>query len=204
MHDRAPTSDIVATWPRTNAESQAHLVQLLEGARERITVFGLTRNFYASDTLRPLLKRKSREVPIVLFMMAPDCASRADRYRIEPADAALGDPSTYRREVERSFLELVREAPTTTAGSSTPGLALYYYDFPCSFAIEEVDDEIRVMLYGHGVRGTDGPILLMHRGSEMAEYFVQQLRWMERLALGEPWTVAAAKGVVVRRVSPLP
>ncbi|MCG6493333.1 hypothetical protein [Kitasatospora sp. A2-31] len=51
------------------------------------------------------------------------------------------------------------------------------------------------MLYGHGKRGTDGPILVFDKGTEAGtpywQYFADQLAWMLRLAsadeIPEPW-----------------
>jgi hypothetical protein len=56
------------------------------------------------------------------------------------------------------------------------------------------------MLYGHGKRGTEGPILVFRAGTPYYEYFTGQIQWLEGLASGrlvEPWE---AKGV---RVVPL-
>ena len=76
-------------------------------------------------------------------------------------------------------------------------MRIYTYNFPCSFAIEKVDRTCRVMLYGHGKRGTEGPILVFHEGTPYWDYFSSQLEWMKRLADDprEPWTT---KGLLVR------
>jgi hypothetical protein len=76
-------------------------------------------------------------------------------------------------------------------------MRIFTYNFPCSFAMEKVDRSCRVMLYGHGKRGTEGPILVFDEGTPYWEYFVGQLRWLGRLASDprEPWT---SKGLVVR------
>lgn len=194
----ATESDVLAAWPRTNEQSQKNLLELLRSAKRRITVFGLTRNFYVCDELRPLILARSQEVPVVFFLMDPDCDSRRDRYRIEPIEAALEDPERYEREVEKPFKEMLRATPRTEAGSNVPGLAVYYFNFPCSFAIEEIDDRIRVMLYGHAKRGTEGPIFLLNKGSRLAAYFESQLRWLEdQVAQGvhAPWS---DKGIVIK------
>jgi hypothetical protein len=66
--------------------------------------------------------------------------------------------------------------------------------------MERIDDSIRVMLYGHGKRGTDGPIMTFDKGdgSDYWDYFNGQLEWAQRLAdadpIPEPWR---SKGVRV-------
>lgn len=183
---------IADAFPHTNIESKSDLVSRLRAAREQIVMFGLTRNFYGSDEMLPLFTAKSREVPIRVFIMDPHCASRRDRYRLEPAEAAMEDPARYEREVLRPLAEAV-----ANAGGD---LRIYLYDFPCSFAMERIDDSIRVMLYGHGKRGTDGPILTFDKGdgTDYWDYFAGQLEWMQRLAdadpIPEPWR---SKGIRV-------
>lgn len=181
---------LVDLFPRTNMESKADLISRIRGARAQITMFGLTRNFYGSDEMLPLFTSKSREVPVRVFIMDPHCASRRDRYRLEPAEAAMEDPARYEREVLRPLAEAVAR--------DGGDLKIYLYDFPCSFAMERVDDSIRVMLYGHGKRGTDGPIMTFDSGSEYYAYFAEQLDWVQRLAdadeTPEPWR---SKGVRV-------
>jgi hypothetical protein len=187
--EQAGLADI---FPRTNVESKADLITRIRAARTGITMFGLTRNFYGSDEMLPLIVAKSREVPIRIFIMDPHCESRRDRYRLEPAEAAMEDPSRYEREVLRPLSEAV-----STSGGD---LRIYLYDFPCSFAMERIDDSIRVMLYGHGKRGTDGPIMTFDKGdgSDYWDYFNGQLEWAQRLAdadpIPEPWR---SKGVRV-------
>jgi len=185
-------------FARTNDESERDLIKRLEGASKRINVFGLTRNFYARDSIRPLLIRKAYEVPVVLYMMEPDCASRADRYRIEPTEAALEDPHRFIREVLGSLQALTTKVPATEAASTRPGLAVYLYNFPCSFAIEEIDDSYRIMLYGPFKRGTDSPILIFPGGTSISTYFSEQLRLVERLASETAFLPWSERGIVVR------
>jgi hypothetical protein len=59
------------------------------------------------------------------------------------------------------------------------------------------------MLYGHGKRGTEGPIMVVPAGTPYYEYFARQIRWLENLASGrlaEPWT---AKGIRVWPLKPV-
>ncbi|MFI6849291.1 helix-turn-helix domain-containing protein [Kitasatospora sp. NBC_00085] len=185
-------------FPLTNADSKADLIDRLRGARERIVMFGLTRNFYGNDEMLPLFTSKSKEVPIRIFIMDPHCASRRDRYRLEPAEAAMEDPNRYVREVLNPLVQAVAREGTD--------LKVYLYDFPCSFAIEQIDDTMRVMLYGHGKRGTDGPILVFDKGegdgTPYWQYFAEQLAWMQRLAdadeIPEPWR---SKDIRIREYS---
>ncbi len=180
---------IVDAFPFTSEESEQDLVQRISAARERINLFGLTRSFYASDTVLSVLKKKARTMDVNVYVMDPYCESRKDRYRIEPADAAMEDPERYVREIIR---------PLRAASDEEPRLRLYLFDFPCSFAMEEVDGVVRVMMYGHGRRGTHGPIIVFGEGTSSHAYFVEQLRWLERLSSDdspEPWK---SKGVRVR------
>lgn len=172
---------IVDAFPFTSEESEQDLVQRISAARERINLFGLTRSFYASDTVLSVLKEKARTMDVNVYVMDPYCKSRKDRYRIEPADAAMEDPERYVREILR---------PLRAASDEEPRLRLYLFDFPCSFAMEEVDGVVRVMMYGHGRRGTHGPIIVFGEGTSSHAYFVEQLRWLERLSSDdspEPW-----------------
>ncbi len=189
---RAGISDI---WPRSNPEVLDDLVARIKAAREEISVFGLTRNFYARDEVLPLFESKALEIPVTFYVMDPRCDSRRDRYRLEPIEAAMEDPVRYTREILRPlFGASQRIAP---AAGSSAGLHLFTYNFPCSFAMEKIDRSCRVMLYGHGKRGTEGPIIVFNEGTPYGEYFSSQMQWLRRLATDprEPWT---SKGLAVR------
>ncbi len=182
-------------WPHTNEQSFADLVRRVEAAQRRITLFGLTRNFYARDQVLPLFEAKARSIPVTVYAMDPACESRRDRYRIEPAAAALADPRRYTSEVLR---------PLHAASMRVAGLRIFLYNFPCSFAMEQIDGHCRVMLYGHGKQGTDGPIFGFDAGTPYYDFFDDQIRWLDTLVAGhahpgEPW---AAKGLVVRPLDP--
>ncbi|RAY15360.1 hypothetical protein DPM19_11700 [Actinomadura craniellae] len=183
---------IIDAYPYTGEESQQDLLDRIKAARQRINMFGLTRNYYARDEVLPVFEEKAAAgVPVQLFIMDPYCDSRRDRYRIEPAEAAMEDPDRYVREILR---------PLHALSTKHPAFKIFLFNFPCSFAIEEVDDACRMMLYGHGKRGTQGPIITVTEGSPTHIYCVDQIRWLERLAQGdtpEPW---ASKGI---RVWPL-
>jgi transcriptional regulator with XRE-family HTH domain len=186
---------ITNLWPSTSPETLTDLVARVREAREEITVFGLTRNFYARDQILPLFEAQAVRIPVTFYIMDPRCPSRADRYRLEPIEAAVEDPDRYTREILRPlFLAARRVAP---AAAPHAGMRIFTYNFPCSFAMERIDRSIRVMLYGHGKRGTEGPILVFNEGTPFWDYYVDQLRWLDRLATDprEPWT---SKGVVVR------
>jgi transcriptional regulator with XRE-family HTH domain len=196
--DHLQRAGISNLWPRTDDESLADLVSRLRGARAAVTLFGLTRNFYAREEVLPIFEATAVRIPVRLYVMDPRCASRRDRYRIEPAEAAMEDPGRYAREILRPLRRAAqRIGPAAAPGA---GLEIFTYNFPCSFAIEQVDDSCRVMLYGHGVRGTDGPILVFDRDTPYHGFFDAQLRWLRQLAEDprEPWT---AKGLVVRPLS---
>ena len=189
---RAGMTDI---WPHSSPETYTDLVQRVRSAQEEITVFGLARNFYAKDEILPLFEAKAVAIPVTFFVMDPYCESRRDRYRLEPVEAAMENPSRYMREVVRPlYAAAERVAP---AALPSAGMRVYTYNFPCSFAIEKVDRTCRVMLYGHGKRGTEGPIFVFNEGTPYWDYFASQLEWMKRQTEDprEPWT---SKGVLVR------
>jgi transcriptional regulator with XRE-family HTH domain len=180
---------IIDAYPYTGNDSERDLDERLKAAHERINLFGLTRNYYARDEFLSLLEEKAARIPVHIFVMDPECDSRKDRYRIEPAEAAMEDPQRYIREVLRPLRDVSRRHPR---------LRIYLYNFPCSFAIEEIDDVVRIMLYGHGKRGTQGPILTFSGGTSAHTYFIDQIRWLEHLAEEgnqEPW---ASKNIQVR------
>lgn len=193
-------ADLLAgLFPRTEVYSNQDLVQRLETARSHIVAFGLTRNFYVSDRMYDLFKRKAQQLPVRIYLMDPECSSRQDRYRVEPMEAALEDPVKFKLAMESKFLGLLAEVNAPGVCAEGAGLEVYYYNFPCSFAIEYIDDVCRVMLYGHGKRGTDGPIFVFRRGNPYFEYFKSQLDWLERLAQAkDPYWIS--RNLVVRKL----
>jgi hypothetical protein len=100
---RAGISDL---WLRSSPETYSDLVERVRNAREEITVFGLARNFYAKDEILPLFESKAVAIPVTFFVMDPYCDSRRERYRLEPVEAAMEDPSRYMREVLRRCMPL--------------------------------------------------------------------------------------------------
>lgn len=192
-----PISPIAVAFPFTGPESEKDLICRLKDANQKVIIFGLTRNFFATHRMRKMLTSKSNEVAIRLYMMDPLCPSRLDRYRIEPIEASLEDPKRFEREVAVPFRNLLQKTERSPAGSEMPGLSIYYYNFPCSFAIELIDTACRVMLYGHGKRGTEGPILVFEKGNQYFDYFMSQLDWLERLASGREVAEWEAKQIKV-------
>lgn len=191
---------ILASFPRTNDASQADLLGRLRQCREKFNAFGLTRNFYMGEA-RSLIEDLSRRVPVKLFLMDPESSSRADRYRIEPTEAAMRNPNVFEIEILRPLAEVMKSSQKEKYESNS-GLQVFFYNFPCSFAIEEIDDVCRVMLYGHAKRGTEGPIFIFREGNSYYEYFISQIRWLEDMALNgvrEPWRT---KGIEIQRFDP--
>ena len=186
-----PSGVSPAIFAKTSPESEADLITRLRGAKKRINVFGLTRNYFVSEVIRPILVAKAQEIPVILYLMDPNCDSRRDRYRLEPLEAALQEPERMRDQILSRWDVTLRQTPSTDSGSNHPGLSVYFFNFPCSFAIEEIDDVYRVMLYGHGKRGTEGPIILFNRDESVGGFLSDQMRWLERLAGPNPlppWT----------------
>ena len=180
--------------------SQSELLDELRGARQRINVLGLTRNFYARDHVRAILEEKARSVPVRLYLMDPRSVARRERYRVEPIEAALEDP----QRMERELLLPLRELAERVAGEPGAGLQVYLYNFPISFSVDEIDTTLRVAPYGLGVRGTEGPIFVFKAGTPYYDWFSGQLRWLESLAEGEvpePWR---SKGLAVRPLTAPP
>jgi len=170
--------------PTRELSPEQDLINRVKSAKDKIIVFGLTRNYYTTYKMRNLLEEKSRDLPIRLYLMDPSSKSRKDRYRIEPLEAAKEDSSGFEREIAGPFRELLSRTDRSPAGSKLPGLSIYYYNFPCSYAIELIDDICRIMLYGHGKRGTDSPILIFNKDSTHYAYFASQIEWIERIASG--------------------
>jgi hypothetical protein len=48
-----------------------------------------------------LFEAKAVAIPVTFFFMDPYCDSRRERYRLEPVEAAMENPSRYMREVLR-------------------------------------------------------------------------------------------------------
>jgi hypothetical protein len=178
------SSSQLSILPTRELSPEQDLQNRVKGAKKEIIVFGLTRNYYTTYKMRTLLEEKSRDVPIRLYLMDPSSKSRKDRFRIEPLPAVKEDSSQYEREIAGPFRELLSRTDRSPAGSNLPGLSIYYYNFPISFAIEMIDDVCRVQLYGHGKRGSDSPILIFDRNSTHYDYFASQLEWIEELASG--------------------
>jgi transcriptional regulator with XRE-family HTH domain len=191
-------SGISNLWPRTGQETLDDLVHRVRAARQEISVFGLTRNFYAKDEILPLFESKAMEIPVTFYVMHPWCESRRDRYRMEPVEAAMEDPARYTREILRPLYLAARRIEKLALPGA--GMRIFTYNFPCSFAIEKVDGACRVMLYGHGKRGTEGPIMVFTEGTPFWDYFASQIEWLGRLASEprEPWV---SKGLKVRPLS---
>ncbi|MGH3712772.1 MAG: helix-turn-helix domain-containing protein [Micromonosporaceae bacterium] len=179
---------LIDLFTRTDEDSEVDLFERIRAAQHRVNLFGLTRNYYVRDHVLPEIERVAERLPVNIYMMDPTCQSRADRYRVEPAEAALEDPQRFIREILTHYQLAVER---------TPNLSVWLYNFPCSFAIEEVDDTYRVMLYGHGKRGTQGPIFVVDAASDLGDYFASQMRWLERLVT-DPGPAWKAKGLTLR------
>lgn len=192
-------------FPKVNADSEADLIMRIRAAKRQIRIFGLTRNFYATDTMRDLIRNKSAEIPIKFFVMDPECESRRDRYRVEPMNAAFEDPNRYKRIIEPAFVELLRQTARSAPLSDKPGLSFYYFNFPCQFSIDQYDDVCRVSFYGLNKQGRDSPIWVYDKAgsgpSYEYEYFISQLDWVERLASGYNTPESREKKLLVRAFS---
>lgn len=170
--------------PNQDLLPERDLRKRVKAAKKKIIVFGLTRKYYTTYKMRTLLEEKSRDVPVRLYLMDPSSKSRKDRFRIEPLPAVKEDSSQYEREIAGPFRELMDRTDRSPAGSKLPGLSIYTYNFPCSYAIELIDDVCRIKLYGHGKRGADSPIMIFEKQSPHFDYFASQIEWIEEIASG--------------------
>ena len=181
--DHLEQAGIADIWPRADQDANADLLRRVTNARTHITIFGITRNFYAWDNVLPILEARACDIPVTFYLMNPHCESRTDRYRLEPLQATLDSPEKYIREVLAPLHEASERIEPTTPEA---GLRLFTYNFPCSFSIEHIDEHIRVALYGHGRRGSDSPVMLLRSGTQYFDYFHAQLEWLRLLATEAP------------------
>jgi hypothetical protein len=170
--------------PTRSLSPEDDLLNRVESAKEKVILFGSTGKFYVTYKMRTLLEKKSRDVPIRLYLMDPSSKSRKDRSRIEPFEGPKEDSSRFEKEIAGPLRELLSRTDRSPAGSKLPGLSIYYYNFPISYAIEWIDDHCRIRLFGHGKRDTDSPVLSFDKRSEKYEHFTSQIEWMEKIASG--------------------
>jgi hypothetical protein len=190
---------ITNIFPNTSQESQEDLLGRLVNAKREFIAFGLTRNFYADKISETLLDCSNR-IKIKIFLMDPFCASREDRYRIEPIEAAFEDPKRFQRMILDKYKRLLGNSNRKTK-KRRGSLDVYLFNFPVSFAIERIDDFIRVMLYGHGVRGTDGPIFVFKSNNPYFEYFSKQLDWLQQMGDNNLYDEAKGHNLGVTKLS---
>jgi hypothetical protein len=137
--DQLKEARITNLWPRTNPAVLDDLLTRVNNAREEITVYGLTRNFYAKDDMLPLFEAKAVEIPVTFYVMDPYCESRRDRYRIEPVEAAMEDPARYVREILRPLFDASQRIVPVMPNA---GMRIFTFNFPCSFAMEKLIEPV--------------------------------------------------------------
>jgi hypothetical protein len=187
-------------FPATGKESERDLLERLAGARRRIDLFGLTRNFFTRTDVGDLLVQKAAHVPVRMYLMDPASPARVEHYRVEPVEAAFADPERTVRDVVEPLRRL-QERAASAGPDPEAGLRVYTFSFPCSFAIEQIDDVCRVLLYGHGVRGSESPIMVFSAGTRYHDFFAGQIRWLENLAANPDAAPWAARGARVERLA---
>jgi len=171
--------------PARERSSEQDLRHRVKSAKDRIIVFGLTRKYLTTYKMRNLLEERSRDVPIRFYLMDPSSKSHKDRSRIEPFETTKEDSEQIEKEIGSAFRELLKRTDRSPAGSNLPGFSIYYYNFPCSYAIELIDDVCRIKLYGHGKGRTGSPILIYSDDSTDYDYFASQIEWIEQIASGK-------------------
>lgn len=68
-----PFAGLSNAWPRTNPDVLDDLVARVTRAQREISVFGLTRNFYAKDEMLPLFEERASQIPVTFYVMDPRC-----------------------------------------------------------------------------------------------------------------------------------
>ncbi len=186
-------------FPIADREPGRQLIEEVANCSKQFLSFGLTRNFLASAQMLRTIEQKAREIPITLFMMDPDEEVRKHRYMIEPIEASFRDPGHYRIEILLRFQQVIEKLGQVTKKPEA-GLKVLFYNFPCSFALEWIDNSIRVMPYGHNKRGTEGPIFVFRDKNPYFDYFREQAEWLLELSQGvnEPYR---SKGIKIRSLA---
>jgi len=152
--------------------SYEHFLSLLNSASKEITFLGLTCGFYLSKSIREIIIRKSQQIPIKILILHPQSKHRIARYELEPAEAEYHNANYFKETVIKQYRNLKYRCDKL--GNSQ--LEIYLYDFTPVFGLEFIDDIIRVRLYGYMKRGTDSPIFVLSRGTDIFDYFKDQIR----------------------------
>lgn len=163
-------------FPFTNEDAKKNLIKLIDNAKKEIILFGLTRNFYATEPMLKILNKKSRELKVRMYLMDPESLARKFRYDLEPIEAAMEDPGRFKKKVVSPLKKL--KQTVDKIADPEKGLIIKIFDFYPSFAMEFIDNYCRVMLYGHMKRGTESPIFVFKSGNKYYQYFRDQINWM--------------------------
>lgn len=172
-----PCQHVLANiFPFTNEDAGKNLIKLINNAKNEIILFGLTRNFYATEPMLNLLNKKSQEFKIRMYLMNPESSARKIRYDLEPIEAAMEDPDRFKKKVVTPLKEL--KQTVDKIADPEKGLIIKFFDFYPSFAMEFIDNYCRIMLYGHMKRGTESPIFVFKSGNKYYQYFRDQINWI--------------------------
>lgn len=185
-------------FPKMDQSSEEHLYSMVRNSKQRIRIFGLTRNFYTTPDMRREILRRAEEIPIDFYLMNPMCFSRADRYRVEPPKAAFESISRYIDTVESVFLEMIATARSNPAKKTGAGIRVYYYNFPCQLSAEQFDDIMRHSIYGIHEQGDASPIWLSdYTGDNDYRFINRQIDFVEQLAQGRHTKFTQDRGLSV-------
>lgn len=172
-----PCQHVLANiFPFTNEDAKKNLIKLIDNAKKEIILFGLTRNFYATEPMLKILNKKSQELKVRIYLMDPESLARKFRYDLEPIEAAMEDPGRFKKKVVSPLKKL--KQTVDKIADPEKGLIIKIFDFYPSFAMEFIDNYCRVMLYGHMKRGTESPIFVFKSGNKYYQYFRDQINWM--------------------------
>lgn len=166
--------DNVRYFSKINPDSHKHFLLLLNNASKRIVFFGLTCNFYLSESIKKIIIQKSQEIPIKILILHPQSKYRVERYKFEPAEVKYRDPKYFNDNVIKPYQKLKYFSEKL----GTNKLEIYLYDFLPYFGFELIDNIIRVRLYGYMKRGTDSPIFVLSEKSDIFTYFKEQIQYI--------------------------
>lgn len=158
--------------------SHEHFISLMNNAKKEIIFIGLTCNFYLSKSIKEIIIQKSQKIPIKILILHPHSKHRIARYELEPAEAKYRDPDYFIMKVIEQYNNL--RCNCDLLGKNY--LEVYFYDFTPLFGFELIDETIRVRLYGYLKRGTDSPIFVISKGTDIFNYFENQIRSMIKSA----------------------
>lgn len=163
---------------------QAYLENLkerLQNAQKDITIFAICHTHLLQGEFAHLLLERAQSLPVKLYLLNPQSAAKEERYRLEPPTARFHQGhERFETEVLQPALALFREAQAKHAN-----LHVFLYDFVPGEALEKIDNQIAVITYGLGTRGTSSPVIIYDVQDENGSFFAKQVKWLNDLTEGQ-------------------